>query len=155
MVRIRRRTSLLAFLGGLLLVLVPAPVEAKGKAKVEVAAVDWKSPKEAEKAREKRLSTEVRRAAQRSAKSLDFGPPGRVEISFVVVDVGVEKLGDIVRVSCTLVGRLKGGGRARSKLRFGGKPEDLKKLEKQVVVAATDGVMVRLSEMARARPTEG
>jgi hypothetical protein len=37
-------------------------------------------------------------------------------------------------------------------LRFGGKPEDLKK---QVVVAATDGVMVRLSEMARARPTEG
>jgi hypothetical protein len=127
------------------------PSIAAAKAKVEVKSVEWKTSNVADVAREKRLSSEIRRAAQRAAKGLDFGKSGRVELSFTVVEVSREDLGDVVRVSCTLVGRVAGGGRARSKLRFGGHPKDTKKLEKQVVIAATDGVMTRLSEMARAR----
>ena len=136
------------------LVLAPSMAEAKGKTAVDVGDVVWKSPSEEAKSREKRLSSEIRRAAHKAAKGLDFGKGGRVLVSFTVVEVSVENLGDVVRVTCVLVGHLKGGGRARSKIRFGGKPADQKKLEKQVVVAATDGVMTRLSEMARARAAE-
>lgn len=138
---------------GLLAALV-APREALAKPKkatVDVGAIEWKRPSDDAKgkARQKRLSTEIRRAAHKAAKGLNFGTERRVEVRFTVVEVAPEDLGDVVRVTCTLVGHLKGGGRARSKIRFGAKPKDLKKLEKQVVVAATDGVMTRLSEMAR------
>ncbi len=136
------------------LVLAPSVAEAKGKTAVDVGAVEWKTPSKEAKSREKRLSTEIRRAAHKAAKGLNFGNGGRALVSFTVVEVGVENLGDVVRVTCLLVGHLKGGGRARSKIRFGGKPEDQKKLEKQVVIAATDGVMTRLSEMARAKAEE-
>lgn len=136
------------------ILLAPAVAEAKGKTAVDVGTVEWKKPSKEAAAREKRLSTEIRRAAHKAAKGLDFGKGGRALVSFTVVEVSVENLEDVVRVTCQLVGHLKGGGRARSKIRFGGKPADQKKLEKQVVVAATDGVMTRLSEMARAKPTE-
>jgi hypothetical protein len=145
-----RRSFLLA-LSAALGASLAVPAVATAKAKVEVKTVEWKTASKADAARQKRLSLEIRRAAQRAAKGLDFGKTGRVELSFTVVEVSREDLGDVVRVSCTLVGRVAGGGRARSKLRFGGSPKDTKKVERQVVIAATDGVMTRLSEMARAQ----
>jgi hypothetical protein len=54
-------------------------------------------------------------------------------------------------VTCSLVGRLKGGGTARSKIAFGGKPSNRSKLERQVLASVTDGVIIRLSELARAK----
>jgi hypothetical protein len=142
-----RRSFVLA---AALLALSPSLAGADGKPKVEVAAVEITSA-EIAKAQQKRVRGIVRRAAHRAAKNLDFGRGGRVEIGFVVRELTVEEDDDVVRVTCTLVGRLKGGGSARSKIRFGGKLGQRKKLERQVMEAATDGVMTRLAELSRRR----
>ncbi|MFO0550695.1 MAG: hypothetical protein U0271_20035 [Polyangiaceae bacterium] len=128
-----------------------APRDAEAKTKVEIGAVEWKPHEEVTKEREKQVRTKVRRLAAASAKHLDFGKKGKVEVSFVVKELTVTTEGDVIRVTCTLLGKLKGGGSARSRLSFGGKPDARKKLEREVLTAVTDGVMTRLAEIARER----
>ena len=128
--------------------------EASAKpAKVDVAAVEFKD-ESTKKQTQKRIGTAIRRQAHKAAKHLDFGVRGRVEITFLVRDITTVEEDGVMSITCTLVGRLKGGGSARSKIRFGGKPEKQKKLERQVVAAATDGVMTRLAQLSREREKE-
>lgn len=122
---------------------------ASAAAKVEVAGIEFREG--AEKQTQKRVGSAIRRQVHRAAKSLDFGTKGRVEVTFVVRDVEVEEADGIVTITCTLVGKLKGGGSARSKIRFGGKPDNRKKIERQVVATAADGVMTRLAQLSRER----
>jgi hypothetical protein len=142
---LRLLSTLLVAIG--LLAFAPA---ASAKAKVDVAAVEFKEGA-AEKKAQKRIGTAIRRQAHRAAKHLDFGTKGRVEITFAVRDIKVEEADGVVTITCTLLGKLKGGGSAKSKIRFGGKPEHQTKLERQVVAAATDGVMTRLAQLSRER----
>lgn len=128
------------------------PAHAK-KATVDIAAVEFKKDG-VEKKDQKRIATTIRRQAHRAAKHLDFGVKGRVEITFSVRDIQVVEEDDVVTVTCTLVGRLKGGGSARSKIRFGGKPDKSRKVERQVVAAATEGVLTRLAQLSRERAKE-
>jgi hypothetical protein len=87
----------------------------------------------------------------RSAKPLSFGHGQRVEVSVRLTELTIEQEDDVIRVTCTLIGRLKGGGSARSHISFGGKPNKRKELEHQVLAMVSDGVMSRLAEMARVR----
>jgi hypothetical protein len=57
----------------------------------------------------------------------------------------------LVRVSCTLIGKLEKGGVAKSRISFGGAPAKRKHLEKQVLSAVSEGLMVRLAHIARTR----
>lgn len=143
------RVVLSLFLALALLVGWAAPALAK-KATVDIASVEFKKDG-VEKKDQKRIATTIRRQAHRTAKHLDFGVKGRVEITFVVSDIQVVEEDDVVTVTCTLVGRLRGGGSARSKIRFGGKPDKNKKVERQVVAAATEGVLTRLAQLSRER----
>lgn len=122
-----------------------APAYAKGT--LDIASVEFKAG--VDKKGQKRIATTIRRQAHRAAKHLDFGVKGRVEVTFVVRDIQVVEEDDVVTVTCTLVGRLKGGGSARSKIRFGGKPDKNNKVERQVVAAATEGVLTRLAQLSR------
>ncbi|NUO51246.1 MAG: hypothetical protein HOV80_20505 [Polyangiaceae bacterium] len=147
----RRLAFLLSVLFAIASIAFAAPAWAS-KAKVEVAAVEF--GKSAEKQSQKRVSSTIRRQAARAAKHLDFGTTNKVEITFVVRDVAVAEEDGVLTVTCTLLGKLKGGGSARSKIRFGGKPDAKKKIERQVVAAATDGVMTRLAQLSRERIAE-
>ena len=147
----RRLAWILSVLFAIVSIALPAPAWAKA-AKVEVAGIEF--AKAADKQAEKRVSSAIRRQVARAAKHLDFGTTSKVEITFVVRDVQVAEEDGVVTVTCTLLGKLKGGGSARSKIRFGGKPDAKKKIERQVVAAATDGVMTRLAQLSRERIAE-
>ncbi len=143
-----------ALLGALALtVALTAPTDAYARAKVEVGTVEF-SDGAADKNTQKRLAQAIRRRASRASKQLDFGKTGRIEISFLVRDLKIEDDGEVVQVTCTLVGKLKGGGSARSKIRFGGKPDQRRKVERDVIAAATEGVVTRLAELARQKAKE-
>ena len=121
-------------------------------ATLDITLIEFKSS--VDKKGQKRIARTIRRQAHRAAKHLDFGVKGRVEVTFLVRDIQVVEEDDVVTVTCTLVGRLKGGGSARSKIRFGGKPDKNNKVERQVVTAATEGVLTRLAQLSRERARE-
>ncbi|NUP08550.1 MAG: hypothetical protein HOW73_21075 [Polyangiaceae bacterium] len=125
------------------------------KAKVDVAAVELTKSVSTTKQRDKQLQTTLRRFAHQAAKHLDFGKVDRVEVTLVVKELSVVESDGLLRVSCTLVGKLKGGGSAKSRLSFGGKPDKKKQLERQVLSSVTDGVMTRLAMLSRERASAG
>ncbi len=124
---------------------------AKSATRVDVTEVVLARKQPNHDKREKEVGREVRRAAQRASKSLDFGGMKRVEVRFEVVELEIHTTDELVRVSCTIVGRLRGGGTARSRLSFGGKPSRRTALERQVIGMVTEGVVTRLAEMSRQR----
>lgn len=153
-VRPHRLGWLLAALVALSSAWIAAPRRAEAKTKVELATVEWPgstSDKARDKSRDKRVRRTVRNHASHAAAKLDFGARGRVTLTLVIKELEVIETDGLVRVTCTLVGKLNGGGHARSKLSFGGKPADRKRIERQVLSAVTDGVMTRLAELAKQR----
>ncbi len=140
----KRWLALVSLLATLVLVIVHAPA-AMASATVDITELSL--PGEADAKLEKQLRTLLHKAA----RPLDFGRGKRVEITVKLVELTVEESDDVLRVTCTLVGRLKGGGSARSHISFGGKPKRRKELQRQVLAMVSDGVMSRLAELARTR----
>jgi hypothetical protein len=117
-------------------------------AKTDVVVTDLKLPEDRSS---KEFEKSVRSALSKAAKPLDFGHVKRVEITVRLTEFSIETSDELVRVTCTLVGRLKGGGTARSHFSFGDKPGRRKSLEKQVLKMASEGVLGRLAEMTRVK----
>jgi hypothetical protein len=84
-----------------------------------------------------------------AAKKADFGDAKSVKLSARVIDFTSVKKGDILQVSCTIVGRVAGGQSARSRISFGGSPKEREQLEKQVLSMVSNGLVTRLAEIAR------
>ncbi len=124
--------------------------QAHARTKVEIVSVVWAKPTESAQ-RVKAVERSVRRHAAAAMKHLKFGEAGKARVTITIRDLQVIEDGDVLRMSCTLVGKLEGGGSARSKISFGGKLDERKKLERQVIAAAAEGLMVRLAEMAKQR----
>jgi hypothetical protein len=86
-----------------------------------------------------------------AAKKADFGEAKSVKLSARVIDFTSVKKGDILQVSCTIVGRLVGGPSARSRISFGGSLNEREQLEKQVLNMVSNGLVTRLAEIARSQ----
>ncbi len=123
----------------------PSP-GARGRTKVDWTRVDVPEGPDAA-----RVEKAVRAALKAAVKRADFGDVRAVTASARVVELTWEDRGDVLRLSCTVVGRLKGGPRAKSHISFGGRPEQRKELEKQVLAMVANGVVTRLAELARHR----
>lgn len=123
----------------------PAPAEAKSQ--VDIANVQLPDSDDA-KANRRRVKV-LRSLLRNAAKQADFGDSKEVRIHAKVTQFDVEEQGDVLRVTCTIVGRLEGGPSARSHISFGGHPKKRKQLEKQVLRMVSDGIMVRLAELAK------
>src|SRR4051812_27860799 len=117
-------------------------------AKTELVVTDLSLPDDRQSKEFEKL---VRVTINRAAKPLDFGHAKRVEVTVRLTEFAVETSEDLVRVTCTLVVRLKGGGTARSHISFGDKPKRRKGLEKQVLKMASESVLIRIAEMTRVR----
>lgn len=141
-----RRSSRFA-LGLVLALTLVAPV-ATAKTRTHVV---WSSVKVREgddqAAREKALQPILKKEARRADWGDHHGDP-------VIASIEIKELssvldGDVVRVTCTAVGKLQGGHAAKSKFSFGGHPADRAKLEKHVLELVTRGIVARLAEMSR------
>jgi hypothetical protein len=116
-------------------------------AKPEVKIVDVQLP-EGEDAKKTKM---VRRLLASAARRAQFGDAKSVRITARVTELELVEQGDVLKVRCTMVGRLEGASRARSRIEFGGRPSERKELERKVIGMVADGLMTRLAQMARDR----
>jgi hypothetical protein len=91
----------------------------------------------------------VRRFLTSSAKRADFGDRSRVRIRARITELELVEIDGVLRVRCTMVGRVEGGHGARSRLDYGGKPSQRTALKKKVVGMVSDGLVTRLAQIAR------
>lgn len=122
------------------------PVAASPRSKVEWTKVDVPGRSDSAK-----LEKTLRALLMRASKRADFGRGKRIALRARVVELTSEEHGDVLRVSCTLLGRVEGGPSARSKIAFGGRPSEKTELEKQVLTTVANGVVARLAQIVRSR----
>jgi hypothetical protein len=141
-----RLTLGLALAGALILGAPAAAAKGPKKAKVVWTEVVVREGKD-----RPRLEQMLRPILEKEGKRAKWGK-GRdapVQAEIHVKELTTVVTGDVVRVTCSAVGKIKGVGLARSKFSYGGKPANRAALEKHVVELVARGIITRLSEMAR------
>jgi hypothetical protein len=126
-----------------------APPAALAKAKVEWSHVDV--PEGDGSAKVGKL---LKTALEQASKRANFGKAKSVTLSARVLSFTSSMRGDVLRVSCTVMGRVAGGASARSKISFGGSPDARAELEKQVLTMVANGLVARLAQIARAEESK-
>lgn len=91
----------------------------------------------------------VRRLLTSAAKRAHFGEVSRVKLSAKLTELELVERDGVLRVRCTMVGRVEGGHGARSRLEYGGKPSQRTELKKKVLAMVSDGLVTRLAQIAR------
>lgn len=128
----------------------PVPTQApRGKPKIVLDRLDFPKKIVGSKAYEKFLKRRLLREAYRA--DWGAGRGSRIEIRFKVAKLDIVNDGDVLRVSCTAVGRLPNGKVAKSNLSFGGHPSKRGKVVRSVLEIVARGVITRLSELERIR----
>jgi hypothetical protein len=122
-----------------------SPAMASGKTKVEWSKVDV--PEGQDAARHARV---LKQALAQAAKKASFGKAKSVTLSARLVELTTERRGDVLRVTCAVMGRA-GGQSARSRISFGGSPASRDDLEKQVITMVANGLVARLAQIVRAQ----
>lgn len=94
----------------------------------------------------------LRRVVERETRRASWGPPRDepIEVELRVTELTAEVHGDVVRVTCAGVGKLRGGGSARSRFSMGTRVRQRTALEKQLLTMLGRGIVTRLADMARA-----
>jgi hypothetical protein len=128
----------------------PRPAIARPKTDVEWTRVDA-PPTTKDGAR---LAKNLHRLLKEASRKADFGKSGKVLLRARILEYVVEHKGDVLRIRCTVIGRLEGGPSAKSRIAFGGDPKDPKALENQVLTMVANGVTSRLAALAKARASE-
>lgn len=128
----------------------PAPASARPKADVEWTRVDAPSTTKDGV----RLAKNLHQLLKEASRKADFGKFGKVFLRARIAEYTVEQKGDVLRIRCTVIGRLEGGPSAKSRIAFGGDPKNPKALEKQVLTMVAYGVTSRLAALAKARAAE-
>jgi hypothetical protein len=114
------------------------------------AKVDWARIDVAEGLDQARLGKMLKEALKQAARRADFGKATRaVSLSARIVEMKTEQQGDVLRVTCTVSGRVIGGQGARSRISYGGSPERRDELEKQVLTMVANGLVARLAQIVR------
>jgi hypothetical protein len=141
-----RRVTMWGFLAAVgLATLIGEPgAYARGRSKVEWVRVDV--PEGGDSARVQKL---LKQALGQAAKKANFGKDQRVALTARVVQMSVEEHGDVLRITCTVMGRVVGGAGARSRISYGGSPDKRDELEKEVLTHVANGLVARLAQIVR------
>ena len=127
---------------------VPTPALAKPKiewSKIDVPAGDSSA----------RITKFLKQALEQAVKKANFGKKAKsVTLSARVVELRTETRGDVLQMTCTMMGRVVGAASAKSKISFGGSPDARDELEKQVLTTVANGLVARLAQIARAQEPE-
>jgi len=104
--------------------------------------------------REKRPELErfLKQIIERQTRRTDWGArrQGPIEARLDVTEFSAVLTKDVVRVTCTGTGKLKGGQSVRSHFSMGGRPAGRAELERQLLTMLGRGIVSRLAEIARA-----
>src|SRR5689334_14393721 len=100
-----RRSAFLGLLFFAVCALVVPSTASAGSAELAVTSLALPEGKQT-----KEFERTVRSALMRAARSFKFGKSKRVEVTVRLKEFTVTEEEGLVRVTCTLIGRLKGGG---------------------------------------------
>ena len=125
------------------IVAAATPAEASG-AKVTWARVDVPDVQGGG-----RLQRMLKQALNRAARKANFGKAKKVTLAARVVEISAEEREDVLRITCTVMGRVVGGAGARSRISYGGDPEKREELEKEVLTQVANGLVARLAQIVR------
>jgi hypothetical protein len=131
--------------------LVSAPVsDASARGRPKVVWTDIRIPQGEDAAS---LEKFLRQVVERETRRARWGESndGPIEVELRVTDLAAVVTGDVVRVTCAGVGKLHGGGSARSKFSMGAHVHQRTQLEKQLLTMLGRGIVTRLADMSRAR----
>jgi hypothetical protein len=140
----------LVALGLAVLAVAPPEAHAKPGPKIEWVRVDV--PEGDQAARRAKI---FKKALADAARKASFGKAKTVSLAVRVTEMTVEVQGDVLRVNCSAMGRIKGGPGARSKISYGGDPEKREELEKQVLTMVANGLVARLAQIVRGQADRG
>lgn len=130
---------------GLATILGPGGAIASPRTKVDWVRVEVPEGQDAG-----RLTKLLKDALKQAAKRADFGKATKtVSLTARIVELKTEQQGDVLRVTCTIMGRVAGGAGARSRISYGGSPDKRDELEKQVVTMVANGLVGRLAQIVR------
>lgn len=133
------------FMGLTALLAAPSDALAKPKTTVDWIRIDVPAGQD-----EARVRKVLKEALKQAAKRADFGKgTTKVALSARVVELRMEQQGDVLRVTCSVAGRVQGGAGARSKISYGGSPEKRAELEKDVITMVANGLVARLAQIVR------
>src|SRR5262245_52221198 len=121
-----------------------APAEASAKPKVSWVRVDMPEGQSGPK-----LQKHLRKALEQASRRASFGKAKSVALTARVTELLVEERGDVLRITCTVMGRVVGGPGARSRISFGGSPGKREELEKEVLTMVANGLVTRLAQIVR------
>jgi hypothetical protein len=141
--RVTKWGALLAF-GLATLVAAPPSAHAGGKSKVSWVRIDV--PEREGSARVQKL---LKQALAQAGKKANFGKAKSVTLAARVVELSEEQHGDVLHITCTVMGRVVGGAGARSRISYGGSPEKHDELEKEVLTQVANGLVARLAQIVR------
>jgi hypothetical protein len=142
--RITWWAAVLAVSMGFGLAALPSTALAAGRTKIQWVKVDVPEGDDAA-----RLQKLLKKALGEAAKKADFGETKSVSLTARVVEMTTETRGDILRITCTVMGRVVGGAGARSKISYGGSPDQRAELEKEVLTQVARGLVGRLAQIVR------
>ena len=115
--------------------------------------IDWVRVEVPEGQDAARLTKVLKEALKQAAKRADFGKAAKsVSLSARIVELKTEQQGDVLRVTCTIMGRVAGGAGARSRMSYGGSPDKREDLERDVVTMVARGLVARLAQIVRTQP---
>ena len=147
--RVIRWGALIA-LGLATLAVAPTAAHAGGKARVEWLRVDVPEREGAP-----RVQKLLKQALAQATKKANFGKGQHVSLSARVVELTTEERGDVLRITCTVMGRVVGGAGARSRISYGGSPDKRDELEKEVLTQVANGLVARLAQIVRTSARQG
>lgn len=144
MKRTLRRWLAASVVGVAALAALPTPSFARSSTKVEWTRISAPPGKDAD-----RTTRALKPLLVKAARKADFGKAKSVKLAARVVEFTSTRQGDVLRVSCTIMGHVVGGPSAKSRISFGGSPDDRAALEKQVLEMVANGLVARLAQIAR------
>ena len=94
---------------------------------------------------------QLRNVLKREGHRVQWGDPpdGLIEASVKVTEFTIERRPDVVRVTCSAVGRLGNGSAVKTHFSFGGHPKKEAALETQMLTLVGRGVVARLASISR------
>ena len=143
--RMRRFTKWLALIAIGVSTLCAAP-PAFAKPKIQWAKVEVPERQDAA-----RITKLLKQALADAAQRANFGKAKEVTHTARLVEFTEEERGDVLRINCTIKGRVVGSQGAKSRISFGGSAAARAELEKQVLTMVATGLGTRLAQIARAQ----
>lgn len=98
---------------------------------------------------ERRIEKTLTRLLKKATRRAKWGKGDKIELSARVVKLIYEESDEVLRVSVTVVAKIAGGKGARSHIRLGGRPNKRQDVEKDALKIVADGLITRLSAIAR------